>query len=101
MGSDRRLWHATVALYAAVFLNGDAVAQYFARGGWYAALPIATVFVFSFAHGAFASNLWSMLGIEAVKRDALRQVERKVVSKRKEARRKPRAYAYINPFHNM
>jgi hypothetical protein len=91
----------TVGLYAAVFLNGDAVAQYFAQGGWYAALPIATVFVFSFAHGAFASNLWSLLGIEAVKRDALRQVERKVVSKRKVARKKPRAYAYINPFHNM
>ena len=91
----------TIALYAAVFLNADAVAQYFARGGWYATLPIATVFVFSFAHGAFASNLWSLLGIEAVKRDALRQVERKVVSKRKQARKKPRAYAYINPFHRI
>jgi hypothetical protein len=91
----------TVGLYAAVFLNADAVAQYFARGGLYAALPIATVFVFSFAHGAFASNLWSLLGIEAVKRDALRQVERKVVSKRKVARKKPRAYAYINPFHRL
>jgi hypothetical protein len=91
----------TVALYAAVFLNGDAVAHYFAQGGWYATLPIATVFVFSFAHGAFASNLWSLLGIEAVKRDALRQVEQKVVSKRKQARKKPRAYAYINPFHRL
>ncbi len=91
----------TAALYAAVFLNGDAVAHYFARGGWYAALPIATVFVFSFAHGAFASNLWSLLGIEAIKRGTLREVERKVVSKRKQARKKPRAYAYINPFHRL
>jgi hypothetical protein len=38
--------------------------QFFTKGGYYAALPIATVFVFSFAHGAFASSLWSVLGIE-------------------------------------
>ncbi len=56
----------TAALYAAVFWHSDAVLQLFTKGGVYAALPIATVFVFSFAHGAFASNLWSLLGIEAI-----------------------------------
>ena len=91
----------TAALYAAVFINADAVTGYFAMGGWYAILPISTVFVFSFAHGAFASHLWSMLGIEAVKRTALRQVERNVVHKRKRAQKRPRAYAYINPFHRI
>jgi len=34
----------------------------------YALLPILTAFLFSFIHGAFASNLWSFLGIEAIKR---------------------------------
>jgi len=56
----------TAILYAAVFAKADMVLQLFTRGGLYAALPIASVFVFSFAHGAFASNLWSVLGIEAV-----------------------------------
>lgn len=56
----------TAALYAAVFSFANPITELFARGGLYAALPIATVFVFSFAHGAFASNLWSMLGIEAI-----------------------------------
>ncbi len=56
---------ATAALYAAVFLNSGTVMKYFTRGGWYAALPIATVFVFSFVHGAFAHHVWEVLGIRA------------------------------------
>ncbi len=56
---------ATAALYAAVFLNSGSVMKYFTRGGWYAALPIATVFVFSFVHGAFAHHVWEVLGIRA------------------------------------
>jgi len=74
------------ALYAAVFLNGDTVMRYFTRGGWYAALPIATVFIVSFVHGAFAHHLWSVLGIEAVKRVQ----PRPEVAKRPVQRRRPR-----------
>jgi hypothetical protein len=92
---------AAVALYAAVFTNSATVMSYFTRGGWYAALPIATVFLFSFVHGSFASNLWSLLGIEAMRKDALRETERKVAQKRKPARKRPRAYAYVNPFHKI
>jgi hypothetical protein len=63
----------TAGLYAAAFANTDMVMQVFTRGGFYAAFPIATVFVFSFAHGAFSSSLWSVLGIEAnVKQPAKR-----------------------------
>ncbi len=60
----------TAILYAAVFSHADTITPYFAQGGYYAALPIATVFVFSFAHAAFAHNLWSALGIEAVTKPA-------------------------------
>jgi hypothetical protein len=92
----------TIGMYAAVFTNADTVMQYFTRGGVYAALPIATVFLFSFAHGAFAGNLWSLMGIEAMKKDALRQTEQKVATKREQAKKKkPRAYAYVNPFHRI
>jgi hypothetical protein len=59
---------ASVALYAAVFTNSGTVMKYFTKGGLYAALPIITVFAFSFVHGAFTSNLWSVLGIEATKK---------------------------------
>lgn len=63
----------TAVLYAAVFSHASTVVELFARGGYYAVFPIATVFVFSFAHGAFASNLWSALGIEAVTKQAVKR----------------------------
>jgi hypothetical protein len=91
----------TVAMYAAVFTNTDTIMKYFTRGGWYAALPIATVFVFSFIHGAFASNLWSALGIEARKKETLQKTVEKVVQPKKQLRKKPRTYAYVNPWHRI
>jgi hypothetical protein len=91
----------SAACYAAVFTHADAVTQVFSRGGWYAALPIATVLAFSFVHGAFAHHLWSLLGIEAFKRDQVRKTEHKVIQKRKQQRKRPRAYAYVNPFHRI
>ncbi len=54
-----------VALYAAVFLNADTVMNYFTRGGWYAALPVGTVFLFSYVHGSFSHNVWEVMGIRA------------------------------------
>ncbi|MFH0821534.1 MAG: hypothetical protein V2B18_02195 [Pseudomonadota bacterium] len=65
----------TALLYAAVFANADVVMQLFTRGGAYAALPIATVFAFSLAHGAFSGNLWSIMGIEAVTKQAVKRPE--------------------------
>ena len=65
----------TAALYAAAFWNGDYILQLFTKGGYYAALPIATVFIVSFAHGTFASNLWSMLGIEAIAKQPAKRPE--------------------------
>ncbi len=56
---------ATVALYAAVFINSGSIMTYFTRGGLYAALPIATVFAFSYIHGTFAHLVWEVLGIRA------------------------------------
>jgi len=65
----------TAILYGVVFANADAVLQLFTRGGAYAALPIATVFAFSFAHATFASNLWSVLGIEAITKQPAKRPE--------------------------
>ncbi len=65
----------TAILYAAAFANADSMLQLFTKGGYYAALPIATVFIVSFAHGTFASNLWSMLGIEAITKQPAKRPE--------------------------
>lgn len=81
----------TAVLYAAVFTNGATVMNFFTKGGWYAALPIATAFIFSFAHGAFANYLWSCLGIEAVKR-----VQPRPEAKRPVARKRPRPQLRLN-----
>jgi hypothetical protein len=85
IGKTVGLGLATAALYAAVFLNSGPIMKYFTRGGWYAALPIATVFIFSFVHGAFAHNLWSVLGIEATKK-----VQPQVRTARPAPRKRPR-----------
>lgn len=88
------LWGAlTLGLYAAVFLKGSALVQVFARGKWYAALPITTVFLFSFVHGTFASNLWSLLGIEARKQLRRQPEKQKRVEKRKRPRPRPQLRA--------
>jgi len=65
----------TAALYAMVFTNADAIMQYWTKGGIYALLPVATVFVFSYAHGSFTGNFWSALGIEGSKASSQQQPE--------------------------
>ncbi len=59
---------ASCALYAALLMKQDVVNSYFSLGGAYAFLPIATAFVFSFVHGSFTGNFWTVLGVEAAKK---------------------------------
>jgi len=67
------LWAACSAgLYAVLFANEATVTQYFTKGSFYAALPIATAFAFSIVHGAFASQFLEALGINARKQPAIR-----------------------------
>lgn len=77
---------ATAALYAAVFQHANAVTELFSRGGMYAALPIATVFLVSYVHGGFASNLWSALGITAKSPAKAVKTAQPTKTKRPEAR---------------
>jgi len=58
----------SVALYTGVYMLQDMIMDNFAKGGVYAALPIATVFLFSWVHGTFAGTLWEVLGINAAKK---------------------------------
>ncbi len=56
---------ATAFLYFGLFWNQAAIMENFTKGGYYAALPVLTAFLFSVVHGAFASNLLSVFGIRA------------------------------------
>jgi len=58
---------ASVGAYLLLFSNLDWVMENYTMGGWYAALPVGTAFVFSFVHGAFASNVLDSLGLTAKK----------------------------------
>ena len=78
----------TAAFYAAAFSNADLLMSVFTRGGYYAAFPIATVFAFSFAHGSFASNLWSALGVEAITKSS--EVRAEKVQRKPAKRPRPR-----------
>jgi len=90
VGKTIALGVGVAAIYAAVFLNTATVMTYFTKGGLYAALPVATVFLVSFVHGAFASNLWSCLGIEATKKVQPR------VAPQPAARKRPRPQIRLN-----
>jgi hypothetical protein len=92
IGKTAGLGLAAAGLYAAVFLNADTVMKYFTKGAWYAALPVATVFIFSFVHGAFASEFWSLRGIEATKKAQ----PKPTVAKRPAARKRPRPQLRID-----
>jgi hypothetical protein len=64
-----------MVIFGAVSLSGYAylmthqgwISEEFTTGGWHAAYPVVTAIIFSFIHGAFASNLLSVMGIEAKK----------------------------------
>lgn len=58
----------SIASYIILFRNVDLVMETFTHGGVYAALPVGSVFYFSFLHGAFASNVLEVLGLEAKKK---------------------------------
>jgi len=53
--------------YIALITNQKLVTEVFTMGGWHAVYPVGTALIFSFVHGAFASNLLSVLGLEAKK----------------------------------
>ena len=58
----------SIALYAELLLNQDVINNTFGNGGIYAFLPIIAAFVFSYFHGSFTGNFWTVLGIEAAKK---------------------------------
>jgi hypothetical protein len=58
---------ASVALYYMLFVNEDVINANFAKGKFYALLPIVTAFMFSIAHGTFTGAFWELFGIEAKK----------------------------------
>ena len=58
----------SIALYTTLLLKQDLLNSTFAQGGWYALLPIIMAFVFSYFHGSFTGNFWTVLGIEAARK---------------------------------
>ena len=58
----------SIGLYIALLMKQDLINTDFAKGGVYAFLPIVTAFIFSFFHGNFTGNFWTVLGVEAKKK---------------------------------
>ncbi len=58
----------SLALYALLLAKQDEVNVLTGKGGWFAFLPIVAAFVFSFVHGSFTGDFWTVLGIEAAKK---------------------------------
>lgn len=58
----------SAALYTVLLTNQDIVNANFARGELYATLPIVVALIFSYVHGSFTGDFWTVLGIEASKK---------------------------------
>lgn len=58
----------SLAGYVIMMTNQGWVNENYTTGGWHFVYPVVTALIFSFVHGAFASNLLSVLGIEAKKK---------------------------------
>lgn len=58
----------SIALYAALLLKQDLIIQYIGRGSLYAFIPISMAFIFSYVHGTFTGDFWTVMGIEASKK---------------------------------
>lgn len=86
----------TAAVYTAIFANQELVMTYFTRGGIYALLPVAVVFLVSYAHGNFTSSFWSALGIEGAKSSASKQAEIKKTVEAPAVRKDVRPRAEMN-----
>lgn len=57
----------SVALYAGLYMFHVPLLELIGRGGWFFILPVTIAFVFSYAHGAFTSVFWDVLGVHAKK----------------------------------
>jgi hypothetical protein len=78
------------ALYAVVFAFADQILAITTKGGFFALVSVATVFLFSYVHGHFTSYFWSALGIEASKTVAVKPTAR-VQKPAKRTDKRPRA----------
>ena len=58
----------SISCYVLLFSNEALVTETYTKGGIYTLFPVGTAFLFSFIHGAFASNLLTVLGLEAKKK---------------------------------
>ena len=58
----------SIMFYVLLLAKQGTINDYFSRGGFYAFLPIVAAFVFSFVHGSFTGNFWTVLGIEAARK---------------------------------
>jgi len=79
----------SAVLYAAVYAYADPITAYIAKGGAAGLVSVAAVFLFSWVHGSFASNLWTTLGIEAGRKGQRKTAEKTVRAPSQAAR--PRA----------
>ncbi|MGD9788447.1 MAG: hypothetical protein AB7U30_10905 [Sulfuricellaceae bacterium] len=57
----------SAALYLGLFLMEKPILEATAQGKWSFFIPVAIAFAISFAHGAFTSEFWDVLGIKAKK----------------------------------
>lgn len=58
----------SVGLYGALLTQQDFLNTTFGKGGVFAFLPILTAFVFSYVHGTFTGDFWTVMGVEAAKK---------------------------------
>ncbi len=83
----------SLALYAALFLFSKPLMAAFTKGHFYALLPVATAFLFSYVHGTFTGSFWTAMGIDASSKAVRKTAQPTVAAPRRD--RRPRATAQL------
>lgn len=84
----------SIGLYVALYAYSGSILEVTTKGHFYAVLPVAAAFLFSYVHGTFTGNFWTAMGVNASSKVT---AKRPTDAARKPARqdRRPRAQAQM------
>lgn len=87
----------SAALYAVLYAKSETIMTYFTKGHFFAVLPVAAAFLFSFVHGNFTGNFWTALGVNASSKATSKPTVEKPLTQRPTKRpdQRPRARAQM------
>lgn len=83
----------SLVLYAILFAKADAIMNTFTKGHFFAVLPVAAAFLFSYVHGTFTGSFWTAMGVNASNKATRKPTVEAPLTQR--PTRRPRVHAQL------